>query len=371
MRTEELQRRRTRTPAGTTKKPRILVTRTDRLGDVLLALPALELIRVAMPEADIDFVAQPGPLDAIEPYLKSRSITAIPFSPANGNGSNGESSLKNARYSAALFLFAPPSLMFAGWRMGIPARVGNLSKAPSFLLLNRGVRQHRTELGGHEAFYNVELARELVTQLGRSTPSAIVDPIEIPVDPATAAVANEMLRQAGFEPGARFVVVHPGMGRSALNLSPPSFVALMDNIALSERAPLILTMGPAPDDQEMVTAIKKIRPELPVLSGMRVSVMREILRRAELVVAPSTGPLHLAHYVGTRTIGLYAPVRSMRHLRWSPSGGTGESTVLFPEVDCPGMRRCLGPSCRHFNCMETTPWSDQLAKRSLERQRAS
>ena len=155
------------------------------------------------------------------------------------------------------------------------------------------------------------------------------------------------------------MVVHPGMSGSALNLSVSQYAEIIR--VLQKQGPVLLSQGPASLDQEIVRQLKLDFPEIPVIKGVSLRVLAEVFRLANLVIAPSTGPIHLAHYVGTRTLGLYSPVRSHSPSRWAPWGGSGESETLTPEVDCPGRRDCLGPRCEVYNCMEWTSWAKILS----------
>jgi hypothetical protein len=112
--------------------PRILVARTDRLGDVILSLPCLEYLRATFPEAEIDFLARPELEGVLRPYLLSRSVRFLALGPEP----------RLVGYDAALFLHELPAVLWAGRR--IPIRVGPLSRLRSFFLLNHGNRQRRS-----------------------------------------------------------------------------------------------------------------------------------------------------------------------------------------------------------------------------------
>jgi len=58
---------------------RILVTRTDRLGDVLMSLPALVALQAALPEVAIDFLVRPQYAELLTPFLREREIRALAF----------------------------------------------------------------------------------------------------------------------------------------------------------------------------------------------------------------------------------------------------------------------------------------------------
>ena len=72
-----------------------------------------------------------------------------------------------------------------------------------------------------------------------------------------------------------------------------------------------------------------------------------LLSVASLVVANSTGPLHIADALGTRVIGLYSPYRSAAPHRWGPYGQP--ENVFVPDgVVC---KRCTRDRCEKYNCL--------------------
>jgi len=336
--------------------PRILVTRMDRLGDVLLALPVIERLRAQFPEGRIDFLCRPEIGEAISPYLEAKDVGLV--------ASDGV--LREKKYDAALYLFAPLTLVVQGLRAGIRLRVGSYSKPLSFILFNGGTRQHRSCSEKNEAEYNLELAGVLAARLGSAGIGFLPAPVEIPPTQQSVSEASKALSRLGLGSGDPFLVCHPGMGGSALNLSATNYTMLLDLIRARFQFPVVLTRGPAVRDSQLVDQITAIRRDYLVLDRVSLPGLREVFRKTRLVIAPSTGPLHLAHYVGARTIGIYSPVRSQRAQRWAPWGGTGASSVLYPVVECPGERDCLGSRCVEFSCMDRAQWSE-LLQRELAR----
>jgi ADP-heptose:LPS heptosyltransferase len=120
-------------------------------------------------------------------------------------------------------------------------------------------------------------------------------------------------------------------------------------------------LGPAPADLQLVEAIVDMRADWRVLPRVSLAALAEVFRGSGLVVAPSTGPLHLAHYVGAPTLGIYSPVRSHQPRRWAPWGGMGKSSVLSPGVKCPAKRDCLGKRCPNYYCVDKLAESELAA----------
>jgi ADP-heptose:LPS heptosyltransferase len=327
---------------------RILVIRTDRLGDVLMSLPALELLREAMPESAIDLCVRPSLAEVLGPYLDSRRLGILPFD-ARGEWRD---SVARRGYGAAIVLFDEPGVARALWRAGIAVRVGAYSKPRSFFFLNTGRRQRRARAERNEAEYNLDLVRAALRRLRPGFTGSLPAPIRLPENTVASAQAERVLRELGIGVAERFVVVHPGMGGSALNWEPAGYLAAIGQLERAGAGSIVLSLGPSPLDRRLGTALRAARPDLRVLEGQSLAVLGEVFRRAIAVIAPSTGPLHLAHYVGTTTLGIYSPVRAHQPRRWAPWGGTGRSLVWVPEVVCGATKHCQGSKCPSFNCME-------------------
>ncbi len=320
---------------------RILITRTDRLGDVLMSLHAVAAVRRQLPDAEIDFLARAEVVPVLRALMADWKVGLREYSfdlPLTG-------------YDAALCLFDEPTLLAVLKQNGTVTRVGNYSKLRSFMSLTHGARQRRALGEKSEAEYNLDLAALFLKALGH-TPSYQPEPVTLPVVVEAVAEAGHALKRAGVNPGEPFWVAHPGMGGSALNLNPSAYVRLLDDLARTQKGPLLLTLGPAVADLRLVEAIVEERSDWRVLPRVSLTGVGEVFRMADLVVAPSTGPLHLAHYVGAPTLGIYSPVRSHQAKRWAPWGGSGRSLVLAPDHSCPGTRDCQGPRCKQYYCLD-------------------
>lgn len=331
---------------------KVLTIRLDRLGDVLLSLPALDYVKRNLPDADHAFAVRSAVAPAIRPFLRERGIREV----------TAENSLKNylnvERPDAVLLLHAPSRVYRELFWARVPLRFGMYSTPSSFLFLNGGVRQRRSRADRSEGVFNGELAEALVLKMagkGREGFAQDFSALVIPEESADRAEAQRIL--ATLDINGRFLVVHPGMGGSALNLSAAKYHEVLEALAIRYPYPVLISKGPAPLDQTLVEQLLPQCPGAKVIPSVSLGVLREIFRQAHLVIGPSTGPLHLAHYVGTATLGLFSPVRSQRPLRWRPWGGEGKSLVLTPEVTCPAAQNCLGQACPAYNCMEKAHWN--------------
>jgi ADP-heptose:LPS heptosyltransferase len=76
--------------------------------------------------------------------------------------------------------------------------------------------------------------------------------------------------------------------------------------------------------------------------GDAIDVVAALYARMSVVIAPSTGPLHVAAAVGTPVVGLYPNLRVQSPARWGPYvADPSRAAVLMPAVDCVADPHCM------------------------------
>ena len=333
---------------------KILVARTDRLGDLVLSLPVFAAGRAARP--DWEFQALVNPVCA--PLVESDPNVAAVWTWNEDMGAAAEADLvarlRAERFDAAVLLHFRAPLARLLRKAGIRRRYGPWSKPASWLLLNRGVWQHRSRGGRHEMDLNLDLLERL---LGEGRLAAA--PPRLHLADAQLEIGREFRRREA--PGARVVAfVHPGSGGSALDWEPARFAAVAGALADQPGWRVFVTGqgGDRPAVQAMQAAA--LDPRVGVLLDRYA--LREflgVLSAGDVFIGPSTGPLHLAGALGLAVVGLYPPVPAMSPRRWGPRGPW--SRVLVPAVDCPGRHACRLERCPLHNCLDGVTVSAVLA----------
>lgn len=301
---------------------RVLLVRVDRLGDVLLTTPAFS--QVVRSGAEVDLLLAPPVAELLAGFEGVQNIWS--WRPEEGVGA-WAARLKERRYDVAVLFEMQTRVAAAVWRAGIPIRVGPLGKLPSYLFLNRGLRQKRSQVRKHEAEYGLDLLAH--AGLGASRPPLL-------------PTLGRKVQTAGARAG---VAVHPGMGGSALNWPEDRYRELVAALR-AQGVEVQVTAGPSEE-----TLARRVAGEsgAQVRAGLSLSGLAELYAGAAVVVAPSTGPLHLATAVGTPVLGIYPPIRVQSAKRWGPLGT--RVRVLAPEVTCPEVFKCAGARCAYFDCM--------------------
>lgn len=331
----------------------ILVVRTDRIGDVVLSLPMISVLKANFPSARITMLlrsytkelaeGQPG-LEAILLYDERGRLK--PFWKMR-------SELHRSRFDVVILAYPTFRLALLMVLAGIPVRVGTGYRWYSFLL-NRRVYEHRKTAEKHELEYNLSLLKRI---------GAVFDRYEMPrlvLSDQHARVAEQIRKELGLLPGDRVIVLHPGSGGSARDWSPSRFAQLGSEI-VRRGYRVVVTGGPGEDALVQRVVSDAGSGVLPLVNRLSLNELAAFLRTVDLFVSNSTGPLHIAAAMGTPVIGFYPPMRACSPQRWGPY--TEKKTIFVPDPNaCP---RCHGRPCQGNDCMDLITVSEVM--QSVER----
>jgi len=126
---------------------------------------------------------------------------------------------------------------------------------------------------------------------------------DIPVPTGAQAFAEKMLGA-----GAPILVISPCSSMSYRNWHAAGYAAVADYAAQKHGLRVALTGGPSAierDYAQAITAQARCQP-IDLIGRTDLKQLLAILARATAVVAPDSGPAHMATAVGTPVIGLYA-----------------------------------------------------------------
>ncbi len=330
---------------------RILVVRNDKVGDFMLAWPALACLKAAAPTLHISVLvpSYTAPLARLCPW-----IDEVLLDPGDDAGRDAQRALlarlRGGRFAALLTLYSTPRIGWLGWRAGIPLRLAPATKWAQ-LFYNHRITQRRSRSARPEYVYNIELADALLLALGMA-PSAHPEPPywPLPAD-APAAQRARLGHELAIDRTRPWVYLHAGSGGSAVNLTPAQYAELarlIDKRAGEGRPIWIMTAGPGEEatagelrDRLVADGLEAV--VLPPRKGLGDFAMA--LAAADLFIAGSTGPLHIAGCLDRPTAGFYPARRSATPLRWqtcnsesrrlafSPPEGAAESDMATIDLD--------------------------------------
>ena len=297
---------------------KILLIRNDRLGDFVLAWPAFALLRMALPDTEIEALvpAYTAPLATICPSIDRIRIEEPPFGRLSDT-KRASLILGASRPDWAVAFVTRLPLAIALWRSRIPDRLAPATKIDQFFY-NHTLRQRRSQSLKPEWVYNVELARYALTLLGCPIPS-LPKPPYLRLDSAIVQKCRAaFLEQEAVRGSQKLVFLHPGHGGSARNWTPDEYAYLGERLLEDPRITLVITAGPT--EEELA---RRVQDAIPTRARVRIYVSRQGMIRfvehlafADLWISGSTGPLHLVGALNRATVAFYPPHPSARALRW-------------------------------------------------------
>jgi heptosyltransferase-3 len=344
---------------------RILLVRTDKIGDVTLTTPAIAALRKKYPEAKIVGLTSvtAGELYRLNPHLDSHIV----LDPALYSGFLGfwrlVGRLRQEKFQAAVAFQTKLHVALAMVFAGIRYRIGPYSKWWSWLCYNLGRRQNRSAVEMHEADYNIQLLRAFGI-----TVADTFEKTYLQVDEIGRTEADKFFAEKGLSKKHKTVAIHPGMAGSALNWPEAHYIALARR--LIHRYNVIITGGPG--EGALVDRIyqamarqQSYNPDQPVFTkylgenGLAAAI--GIFANCDGVVAPSTGPMHISVALERKVVSIFPPIKVQSAVRWGPYGqahGTNlgispedKSSVLVPDVNCGEDFRCALSACIYYPCM--------------------
>ncbi len=335
---------------------KILVVRPDRLGDVILSTPVFEVIKRHYPRCHLTVMVR----EQVAPLIRGMPDVdeVMVFDPEGKHkGFKGLrvliSEFRNKHFRIAIVLQTTFRVAAAVFFSGVRYRVGPLSRIHSFLFYNRGIRQGRSQVEMHETDYNLQLLRRLGIRVGtRHFETRVAIPT------AEYQAAQAWLKEKGRDPAQPLIVVHPGMGGSALNWPEGHYVEFIRAL-LREGKQILLTGGPQEGAliERMIQALGKPSERLWSYVNTRgdaITFLGALYSESNVVVAPSTGPLHLAVALGCQVVTFYPPIRVQSALRWGPYVKDDlNAAILVPDNYCGEEFVCRGPLCNYFPCMRS------------------
>ncbi len=248
--------------------------------------------------------------------------------------------LERGRYDLAIVAFPRFRIAMLLLLAGIPTRVGTGYRWYSFLF-NRRVFEHRKTGNRHESEYNIGLLNAISIRSGEQ-----LKPV-LSVSEEDRLAALTVMHEIGIQRGEPWIILHPGSGGSARDWSPENFGRLAFVLS-NEGCKIAVTGGPGEDNiVDRVVQYSEGR-SIPVVNRFHLRELAGFISEADLFVANSTGPLHIAAAVGTPVIGFYPDIPACSERRWGPL--TDRKRVF-----CPDRRKChlcKGGDCRSNVCMD-------------------
>ncbi len=303
----------------------LAVHRILRIGDTLVARPAMSVLRSKYPDAHIAVLAAADIVPILDPDSDRFYDEIIPVNPKTDK-TKLIAQIASYRFDRAYVMVTDRFSLRLPYLAGIPYSVGYEYAGRGALLTKPFTLPARANSPGY--IYPEDEPHVHISQIWLD----LIKPGAIPPDnypdfaipeSAEEEVAS-YLKQNGLEPG-EYLVLHPFPAHPSYRWPMGRWGDLARELDKERQAIITGGSGNAAEARELAadTCAASAAGELDILGTMA------LIRDASLLVSVDTAAIHIASTVGTPVVGLYGPGDP---ILWGPLGVPNE--VLFRKEPC-------------------------------------
>lgn len=319
---------------------KFLIIRLSSIGDIVHALPAVAVLGRACPSAEIHWIVEARHARLLEgnPFVQ-RVITIDTHAWRKDLASRATLAaigrdvrhLRGEHYDAAIDFQGLYKSALIGWLSGARERLGfaesRLREPAAGFFYSKRISARGVE-------HVIELNCALLESLGVSRPGC--SQWEFPI--ASSREDEDFVTRALAVTGTKdFVILNPGGGWQSKCWSPESYAELIRSSSSQLDFDFLLTGSPA-EEPLIQRIMEQSRFRRACYFPSTVTQFIALVRRARLLVAGDTGPLHLATAVRTPVVALFGPTDPARNGPFSP-----EDITLWNRGAIDYTRRAVNP----------------------------
>ncbi|RXK01304.1 heptosyltransferase [Arcobacter sp. CECT 8986] len=300
----------------------LLISRHDKIGDFVVTLPLFKAIKTQYPQTKITALVSKINFD----FAKNIDFIddVILFDKNNLDITLDE--IKQRKFDASISAYIDTKLGKLLFKSKIKKRVAPATKIAQ-LFFNKRVKQRRSQVLKTEWQYNLDLATKLFKDINLefSKPVLNVDGSE---------QIKKFRNDFNIDESKKIVAFHPGFGGSSEgNLTIDDYIKLAKTASLKDNVQVVFTFGP--DDLKVKDEIiSKVDFDAVFYESVGAIIdFCKLLSQFELFISTSTGPMHLAGCVNTKTISFFGDNLFASSKRWATVSETKNQNNFMLSLD--------------------------------------
>jgi len=304
-------------------KKKILITRTDKLGDVILTLPLISETKRKFPDSEISFLVKSFVKDL---FVNYPSIDNLVFEDDYPGFFPMLGLLKKEKFDIVINVFPRFKLALLFFLSGVKCRVGTGYRWYSFLY-NKKLYQHRKDAVKHESEYNIDLLKTLGADVNYEKKYCFS------YTDSEKQNLESRLNKLNLSLSDKYIIVHSGSRGSAKDWSAENFKKYV-NIFVKEFENVKVVLTGVSEEETVIKDIYDSVPEghknVIFLTGkLNLRELMILIDNTALFISNSTGPIHIAGALNKNIIGFYPNQKPMNETRWRPL--SDNAVILKPD----------------------------------------
>lgn len=293
---------------------RIVISRTDSIGDVVLTLPMCYWIKENYPNSTLLFLGR----NYTQPILKHcKAIDEIHAwdemekLPVQSR----HQALKELNADIIIHVFPTKELAKTAKKADIPVRIGTSHRAYHLLTCTHRVNFTRKNALEHESQLNFHLLRPFGLKEIPSFNEVIelIGNYQISDENKLPSEINKLVQN-----DTKKVILHPKSKGSALEWALDKYIALAKE--LIDKGYTVFFTGTEAEGKSFRSHLPKNENSIDLSGKLSLAELILFINKVDVLVACSTGPLHIAAVCGVQVVGLYMDERPIHPGRWKPIG---------------------------------------------------
>ncbi|MEJ6583374.1 MAG: glycosyltransferase family 9 protein [Crocinitomicaceae bacterium] len=323
---------------------RVIISRTDSIGDVMLTLPMCAYLKEKFPTAEILFLGKGYTRAIVEAYSKVDEF--IDWNDyVNQPKLEGAQNFRALNADVIIHVFPNKEIASLAKKVRVGMRIGTSHRSYHLLTCTHRINFTRKKSDLHEAQLNFELLRPFgskerptLEHVIESTSFLTVPKVELPAE------------FAGLED---YSILHPKSQGSAKEWPIEKYISLTNELV--EQGKTVVFTGTEAEGKHFRDQITFNDKVIDTTGKLTLEQLMVLIHGAKNLVACSTGPLHIAGFYGVTTIGLFSPKRPIHPGRWKALGTRAIALVFDPKCElCAKRKPC--------NCIESITVESVLEK---------
>lgn len=316
---------------------RVIISRTDSIGDVMLTLPLCSWIKDNFKNVHIIFLGSlyTKPVvdcySPIDEFVNWKEIENLP------TGQKIES-FRNLQADVIVHIFPKKEIATLAKKAKIDTRIGTSHRTFHFLTCSHRVNFTRKKSPLHEAQLNFELMKpfgleEIPTleELNQLTINFKASKEELP----------ELIVKKLTNSNGKSVILHPKSQGSAVEWGLENYRAL--SLKLEKLGYTVFFTGTETEGEQFRSSIHFNDHIIDTSGKLTLYQLINFISRSEALVACSTGPFHIAGFLNRRAIGLFSPRKPIHPGRWKALGANVR--ILVNDENCETCKKGKPCSC--------------------------
>jgi ADP-heptose:LPS heptosyltransferase len=312
---------------------RIIISRTDSIGDVVLTLPLCAWLRIQFPNSKLIFLGKNYTRDvvacfeSIDEFISIEEIEQLPII----------SRLNLIKADVFIHVFPNKELASLAKKAKIPIRIGTSHRVFHLLTCTHRLNFSRNKSSLHESQLNFELVKPLglkkiptLEEINLYITHFKIPSVEFP----------QFLTKLDF---TNTILLHPKSQGSALEWPIEKYVELAKRLV--EKGKIVCFTGTEKEGEQFRNQIPNDEQIIDTTGKLSLLQLVKLCALTQGLVACSTGPYHLSAVFGKKAVGLFSSRKPIHPGRWRALGEHSKALVF--DDNCPKCKK--GKVC---NCIE-------------------